>query len=268
MPVTNNLSGAKGSGEKMTVWVTGASSGIGAALVRALVAEGHFVIISGRNRESLLALQKPAPKLMKVLCCDVGDDTVMAEAGAALRGITDQLDLVIACAGTCEYDDDLSLDIASYRRVFDANFFGVVNTLREALPLLATARAPVFVAVGSLSSLVGFPRAEAYGASKAALQYFMDSLRADTSHVSLHTVLARPGFIDTPLTRENDFDMPFLMAPDAAAKRILEGIRNHKRVIDFPRRLSWPLRFLGAVRPLWFGLCAPRMTRIRKLRRG
>lgn len=254
--------------DKQTIWITGASSGIGAALVHMLTGEGHFVIISGRNRDALLELQKPAPKLVKVLPCDVGDDASMAEAGALLRGITDQLDLVIACAGTCEYDDDLSLDIASYRRVFDSNFFGVVNTLRVALPLLNNVRAPVFVALGSLSSVVGFPRAEAYGASKAALQYFMDALRADTSNVALRSVLVRPGFIDTPLTRENDFEMPFLMAPDEAARRILSGIRRGRSVIDFPRRMSWPLRLLGFLRPVWFAVCAPRMTRIKKLRRG
>ncbi|MBB5210221.1 SDR family NAD(P)-dependent oxidoreductase [Microbulbifer hydrolyticus] len=253
---------------KKTIWVTGAGSGIGAALVRSLVADGHFVIVSGRSRDALLEVQKPAPKLVRVLSCDVGDDASMASAGAALREITDQLDMVIACAGVCEYDDNLSLDVDSYRRVFDANFFGVVNTLREALPLLANAREPVFAAVGSLSSVVGFPRAEAYGASKAALQYFMDAVRADTSRLPLRTVLIRPGFIETPLTRENDFNMPFLMSPEDAADRILAGLKTRKAVIDFPRRLSWPLRLLGMLRPVWFGWCAPRMTRIKKLRRA
>lgn len=251
---------------KKTVWITGAGSGIGEALVRRLVADGHFVIISGRNRDALLAVQKPAPKLVRVLSCDVGDDASMASAAAALGEITDQLDMVIACAGVCEYDDNLSLNIDSYRRVFDANFFGVVNTLRAALPLLANARAPVFAAVGSLSSVVGFPRAEAYGASKAALQYFMDAVRADVSNLPLRAVLVRPGFIETPLTRENDFNMPFLMSADDAADRILAGLKSGKAVIDFPRRLSWPLRMLGVLRPVWFRWCAPRMTRIKKLR--
>lgn len=251
---------------KKTIWITGAGSGIGEALVRRLVADGHFVIISGRNRDTLLKVQKPSPKLVRVLSCDVGDDESMSRAAAELGEITDQLDMVIACAGICEYDDNLTLDIGSYRRVFDANFFGVVNTLRSALPLLARSRAPVFAAVGSLSSVVGFPRAEAYGASKAALQYFMDAVRADTCHLPLRTVLIRPGFIETPLTAENDFNMPFMMSAEQAADRILAGLEGRKAVIDFPRRLSWPLRLLGLLRPLWFGWCAPRMTRIKKLR--
>lgn len=253
-------------GGNKIIWITGASSGIGAALVHRLVAEGHFVIISGRNRETLARIQLSSPKLIKLLVCDVGDDASMADAGYALTEITDQLDLVIACAGICEYEDDLELDVKRYRRVFDANFFGVVNTLHQALPLLANSRAPVFAAVGSLSSVVGFPRAEAYGASKAALSYFMDSVRADTSRVRLRTVLIRPGFIDTPLTKSNDFSMPFLMSPEQAADRILRGLSGNQSVIDFPRRLSWPLRILGFLRPVWYRLCAPRITRIRKLR--
>ena len=249
------------------IWVTGASSGIGRALVLRLAERNNFVVVSSRNREALLDLQKAAPTRIRVLDCDVADDADMQRAGEELTGITDQLDLVICCAGTCEYDNDLQLDIASYRRVFDVNFFGAVNSLRLALPLLANGKAPVFAAVGSLSSVVGLPRAEAYGASKAALAYFLDAVRADASHLPLKVVHIRPGFIDTPLTESNDFAMPFLMTVEQAAERIERGLVQGKHRIDFPRRLSWPLRFLGFFRFLWFRYCAPRMTRIRAMRK-
>ncbi|GAA5524479.1 fatty acyl-CoA reductase [Microbulbifer aestuariivivens] len=250
-----------------TIWITGASSGIGKALALRLAKNNNFVIVSSRGRDSLLELQKTAPKNIRVLDCDVGDDKAMEEAGDRLASLTDHLDMVFACAGTCEYDDGLKLKLESYRRVFDANFFGVVNTLRQALPLLSHSKQPVFAAVGSLSSVVGFPRAEAYGASKAALGYFLDSVRADTSRVRLHVAHIRPGFIDTPLTKSNDFDMPFMMTPDAAAESIEKGVLRGRHIIDFPRRLSWPLRFLGFFSSLWFGICTPRMTRIRSLRK-
>lgn len=254
----------------MTIWITGASSGIGEALVRKLVEQNNFLIVSSRGRENLLALQKLAPQRIRVISCDIGNDQEMKRVKGELAELTDQLDLVIACAGICEYDDDLKLDVASYRRVFDVNFFGVVNTLRLALPLLARSRVPaytpVFAAVGSLSSIIGMPRAEAYGASKAALGYFLDAVRADTSRVSLRVVHIRPGFIATPLTAENDFSMPFLMSPEQAADRIIAGLHSGADVIDFPRRLSWPLRLLGCFRGLWFRLFAPRITRINQLR--
>ncbi|MFV8783718.1 SDR family NAD(P)-dependent oxidoreductase [Microbulbifer sp. SA54] len=252
------------------IWITGASSGVGQALVKLLVKRNNFIIVSSRSRTKLLELQMLAPTRIRVLDCDVGNDEDMVRAQRALSELTDQLDLVIACAGTCEYDDGLQLDIASYRRVFDANFFGVVNTLRLALPHLARAMSPaqkpVFAAVGSLSSVVGFPRAEAYGASKAALGYFLDAVRADTSRVALSIVHIRPGFVDTPLTSTNDFSMPFLMSPESAAERILSGLEAGHKQIDFPRRLSLPLRFLGFFRTLWFRFCAPKITRIYKLR--
>lgn len=249
-----------------SIWITGASSGIGRALVCRLAARNNFIVISSRSRDKLLELQKVAPQRIRVLDCDVGDSVDMARAARELAGLTDQLDLVIAGAGVCEYDDDLQLDTASYRRVFDVNFFGAVNTLRCALPLLAGSRAPQFAAVGSLSSVVGFPRAEAYGASKAALAYFLDAVRADTSQVALQVAHIRPGFIDTPLTESNDFAMPFLMSPEQAAERIERGLARRHHTIDFPRRLSWPLRLLAFFRPLWFRLCAPRLTRIHSLR--
>ncbi|WHI49642.1 SDR family NAD(P)-dependent oxidoreductase [Microbulbifer sp. MLAF003] len=251
-----------------TVWVTGASSGIGRALALRLARHNNFVIASARRRETLVELQKCAPSRIQILDCDVADDNAMAAVPARLNEFIDHLDMVIACAGTCEYDNDLQLESAMYRRVFDANFFGVINTLRIALPLLSVSPAPIFAALGSLSSVVPFPRAEAYGSSKAALDYFLASVRADSCHTNLKVVCIRPGFVDTPLTARNDFDMPFLISPERAAIYIESGLSKGKSVIDFPRRLSWPLRFFGFFRFIWFRFCTPRISRIRTLRKN
>ncbi|MFA0792535.1 SDR family NAD(P)-dependent oxidoreductase [Microbulbifer echini] len=251
-----------------TLWITGASSGIGRALVLRFVAHNNVVIASGRRREALEELQQIAPARIHVLDCDVADDQSMAAISERLRALTDHLDTVIACAGTCEYDDDLQLENAMYRRVFDVNFFGVVNTLRCALPLLAISQSPLFAALGSLSSVVPFPRAEAYGSSKAALDYFLASVRADVCHTNLKVVLIRPGFVETPLTAENDFSMPFLISAERAAKYIEEGLARGASTIDFPHRLSLPLRFLGFFRSLWFRFCTTKISRIRTLRKN
>ncbi|WP_444922962.1 SDR family NAD(P)-dependent oxidoreductase [Microbulbifer sp. DLAB2-AF] len=251
-----------------TLWVTGASSGIGRALVLRLAEHNNFVIASGRRREALEELQQLAPTHIRILDCDVADDSGMASTFERLKDLTDHLDTVIACAGTCEYDDDLQLETTMYRRVFDANFFGVVNTLHCALPLLAVSASPVFAALGSLSSLVPFPRAEAYGSSKAALDYFLASVRGDVCHTNLKVVLIRPGFVDTPLTAQNDFDMPFLISAEQAAEYIEVGLARRKSIIDFPLRLSLPLRFLGFFRSLWFRFCTPKISRIRTLRKS
>ncbi|WP_445358591.1 SDR family NAD(P)-dependent oxidoreductase [Microbulbifer sp. ANSA005] len=251
-----------------TIWITGASSGIGRSLTLRLVEQNNFVIASSRRLDALTELQNIAPSRLRVLDCDLSDDAVMPGVTRRLADFTDHLDMVIACAGTCEYDDDLQLDVTMYRRVFDGNFFALVNTLKCAQPLLAASRSPVFAALGSLSSVVPFPRAEAYGSSKAAVAYFLESVRADTSLTPLRVVHIRPGFVDTRLTQRNDFDMPFLMTPEQAAERIEQGLCGVGHTVDFPKRLSWPLRFLGFFSSIWFRFCVPQMTRIRTLRKN
>ena len=82
-----------------------------------------------------------------------------------------------------------------------------------------------------------FPKAEAYGASKAALQYFFSSLRIDLAPEKIDVTVVNPGFVDTPLTRQNDFDMPFLMDVDEAAKRVISNLDARPRSYSFPKRL-------------------------------
>lgn len=243
------------------VWVTGATSGIGGALVAQLVAAGNFVIASGRNKEALGKLAAEQGCRVKTLYFDVTEPNLEV-TGAALSDITDYLDCVIACAGVCEYENDLSFDPAMYQRVFDTNFLGVIRTLHLAKPLLLNSQVcGQFVAVGSLSSTLPFPRAEAYGAAKAALEYFVKAARIDLCHQALDVALVRPGFVSTPLIGGNDFAMPFMLTPEQAASRIIAGVNKRKAVIDFPRRLSWPLRFLGLFDGLWVRLVGPRITR-------
>jgi NAD(P)-dependent dehydrogenase (short-subunit alcohol dehydrogenase family) len=247
------------------IWITGASSGIGEALARQLSAMGNFVIITARNRTSLQQQVLASGGRMSALPLDVtADDGVWAEAGVHLRGITDYLDAVICCAGACEYEDRLDFNPAMYQRVLDVNFLGVVKTLHLAMPLLKKSKkTPCVVAIGSLSSAVPLPRAEAYGASKAALEYFIKSLQTDTGHIPLRAVLVRPGFVATDMTRNNDFSMPFLLSPEKAAAIIIRELGKGRTLIDFPRRLSWSLRLAGLCFGLWRGWAAPRITRIR-----
>jgi NAD(P)-dependent dehydrogenase (short-subunit alcohol dehydrogenase family) len=245
-------------------WVTGASSGIGRALVKELVAAGNFVIASGRNKEVLCQLAGELGRYVKPFVFDVSSSSGLEAAKLQLGEISDYLDGVIACAGICEYEDTLLFDPLMYERVFEANFLGVIRTLHLAKPLLERSeRKPQFVAVGSLSSVLPFPRAEAYGAAKAALQYFVKAASIDLSHQKLQIILARPGFVATPLTGGNDFSMPFLMTPTEAAECIIKGMAAHKKIIDFPRRLSWPLRFLGMFDGLWCRFVGPKLTRFR-----
>lgn len=248
------------------IWITGASSGIGRSLAMMLCAQGNYVIVSARNDEKLQKMAQESHGKMATLPFDLaGGDATWADAARRLRELTDYLDLVICCAGICEYEDNLRFDPALYQRTFDVNLMGVIRTFNLSLPLLRrSAVRAQFAVLGSLSSIVGLPRAEAYGASKAALEYFMRSLKADLVHLPIDFTLVRPGFVDTALTQSNDFSMPMLMSPDNAAQVIIKGIGKRRFLVDFPLRLSWTLRLCAVFFPVWCRWVAPGITRIRK----
>lgn len=248
------------------IWITGASSGIGRSLAMLLGSQGNYVIVSARDDKKLRKMARDSNGKMAILPFDLaGGDAAWEEAGKRLGDLTDYLDLVICCAGICEYEDNLRFDPSLYQRTFNINMMGVVRAFNLSLPLLRrSAVRAQFAAVGSLSSIVGLPRAEAYGASKAALDYFMRSLKADLVHLPIDITLVRPGFVDTALTKSNDFTMPLLMSPDNAAQMIIKGIGKRRFLVDFPLRVSWSLRLCALFFPAWCRWVAPGISRIRK----
>jgi NAD(P)-dependent dehydrogenase (short-subunit alcohol dehydrogenase family) len=199
---------------KKVVWVTGASSGLGRSLALALAAGGDQVIASARNQQALDQLAELDPNIVAV-ACDITDKAALESAAKRMLEISPHLDQIILNAGNCEYLDFPDPDWAAVRRVMEINFFGTVNCVEMALPLLrqATNHRPHIVAVASQVTAAPFPRSEAYGASKAAMQYFFESLRIDLVAEGIDVSVVNPGFVDTPLTRKNDFEMPFLMSP-------------------------------------------------------
>jgi short-subunit dehydrogenase len=234
------------------VWVTGASSGLGQSLARSLASEGLQVIVSARNEEALRDLAESFPSITAVPC----DTTVKGSMQSIQSRIQEEfgrLDQVILNAGSCEYLDFPEPDWQAIRRVMEVNYFGTVNCLEIALPLLRQSKEerPHIVVVASQATYAPFPRAEAYGASKAALQYFFSSLRIDLAQENIDVTVVNPGFVDTPLTRQNDFDMPFLMDVDEAAQRVINRLESRPRTYSFPKRLQ-ALLFISRLMPrLW-----------------
>jgi short-subunit dehydrogenase len=245
-----------------TIWIVGASSGIGEALAIRLMEAGNFVIVSARSEDKLTALAQRNPQRISALPMDISKEADIASISQRLQSITDYIDIVIIAAGVAEYEDGLSLDTAMYRRVFDVNFFGMVNTIAIAKPFLeASSHKGYIVGLSSLSMMIGFSRAEAYGASKAAVDYFLHSLRIDLPQRKFDVSVVRPGFVTTPMTSVNDFPMPFLMTADQAADRILRGMEKRKRLIVFPKRLSMILSLLSCLPSLWYKYLGPKTSR-------
>ena len=262
-----------------TIWVTGASSGIGRAMAEKLAQQGHRVYISGRSSQTLDDIVQQFDSTygseasinsggqLIALPCDVTDDVAMVNL-LQQAGVQD-LDTIILSAGTCEYIDLPDLDINMIRRVNETNYFGVVNACIAALPMLEiTAEAaknsscerPHIIGIGSMSSYLGFPRAEAYGSSKAAMSYFLESLRSDLGD-RMDVTVVYPGFVKTPMTDRNDFPMPFLVEVDDAADIILRKAVRRPLTIAFPARLNLLLKSMALLPRLWYLEIGKRLRR-------
>lgn len=254
------ISGTPLAGEM--VWITGASSGIGKELALQMAAAGAQVIASGRSRSELVALEAQHSGI-RGLVFDVTKPDNLGSVGKRLGALVPHLNRVVINAGTCEYFDLNTPDWEMMERVMRVNYLGAVKTLSVALPLLR--RCPAanghVVAVASMATFLPFSRAEAYGASKAALHYFMDSLRVDLQPEGIDVTVINPGFIKTPLTDKNDFPMPFLMEVSPAVSCMLKAMLRRPRQFDFPGRLKWMLVAFNCLPGLWYGLVSSRLQR-------
>jgi NAD(P)-dependent dehydrogenase (short-subunit alcohol dehydrogenase family) len=208
------------------VLITGASSGIGKQLAQDYAAEGWEVIACGRDGEKLIAVAAASPLIIPLRF----DITDLSETRQALQDV--QADLVILCAGTCEYLDDGVVEAEKVVRVMNTNFIGPVNCLDALLPRLAPGSRVALV--GSVAWLLPFSRSEAYGASKAALAFFARSLAVDLAKRQIHISLIQPGFVETPLTACNDFPMPMMVTVVQASKHIRKKLAHGASEIAFP----------------------------------
>ena len=227
------------------IWLTGASSGIGAAVAQLLLQQGHAVAVSARNVQALEQLRAQYPEQVVVLAGDLTDSQqvkAMADQLATLWGAVDQ---VIINAGTCEYLDAADFQASMIERVMRANLFSSAYCVEAALPLLRKAEQPHIVAVCSSVTYLPLPRAEAYGASKAAMRYLFQSLRIDLADEGIDITLVSPGFVDTPLTQQNDFPMPMRWPVDKAARHIVTRLPQRPMEIAFPGPFIAALRVLG-----------------------
>jgi len=234
------------------IWITGASSGLGLALAKELLKQGNRLIVTARSREKLEHLSGISPDNVWIVVSDISNSQSAEDLKHKLAQITPIIDTVILNAGNCEYIDIDHFDMDSVERVTQVNYLGFARCVYAALPLLLKSeKQPHLVGISSASAYFGLPRAEAYGASKAALSYFLDSLRVDLHHKGVVVSTVYPGFVDTPLTRKNDFPMPGIVSTEKAVKIILYGMMKMRNQISFPFLLVIFLKFLKLIPYSW-----------------
>lgn len=222
------------------IWLTGASKGIGYQLATSLHQQGAKLILSSRDTSKLDEFSE----VMRV-DCDVTNQEQIQNVVDKIEHRYGQLDCIILNAGDAEYVDIHHFNSGPYRRMIEVNFFSQVIAVECCLPLLRKSRSPYIVAMSSSVAWTGLSRGHAYSASKAASRNFFQGLALDLSKEGIAVSIISPGFVRTPLTDKNDFPMPFLMEPEAAAKRILAGMQNQTHEIHFPRRFTWLLKLIS-----------------------
>lgn len=227
------------------VWITGASSGLGAALARACIAAGDQVWLSARpgpRLDDTVAALGPRAHALPV---DVTERAALTAALATLERAAGLPDLVILNAGTYRPLGLANLDPAAIRALFALNVFAVSDALAWLGPRLAARGHGQVALVGSVAADIGLPYAGPYSASKAALVRLAQALRPEFERAGLVLTLVEPGFVRTPLTAKNDFPMPFMLDADDAARRILRGLARQRFRVRVPWTMSLLMRLLA-----------------------
>ena len=240
------------------VGVTGASVGIGRAVVTELARRGAKVVASARNEQALNQLAADClPRTVHVLPLDVTDRQANLRAAETIQQRFGGLDIAFFNAGTCEYVDMANFDSALFERTMQTNFLSMVYGIEAVLPLLRTSREAQLVGMSSTVAYRGLPRTEAYGASKAAIKHLFESLQIDLKQEGISVSVVCPGFVRTPLTDRNDFPMPFRVEAEEAAKQIVDGMEAKTPEIHFPKRFSIPFKLLSLLpNRLYVALCS------------
>lgn len=236
------------------VWLVGASSGIGAALAGELARRGARVALSARSVDKLRALGIDGALLLP---CDATDTADLAAARASLLAAWRGVDLVIYLAGDYVPMRAADFDLGVAEKVVRVNFNGAMRLAATVLPDLPVGGGIAFVA--SVAGYRGLPRALAYGPGKAALIHFAECLHLDLAPQGIGVWVVNPGFVATQLTARNDFAMPALLTPEAAALATVDGFRTGNFEIHYPKRFTRVMKLLAL---LPYGLYFPLVRRL------
>lgn len=213
----------------MKLFITGASSGIGAALARNYAGRGATLGLAARRGDELKHLAAGLPGESFVYPLDVTDAAALAEAGTDFMAKAGTPDIVIANAGisvgTLTQEAE---DLSAMARVLRVNVVGMANTFHPFIEPMLAERRGILAGIASVAGIRGLPGAGAYSASKAAAIAYLESLRVELRGSGVKVVTVLPGYIETPMTAKNPYPMPFLLPADEAARRIA-------RVIDAGR---------------------------------
>lgn len=241
-----------------SVWLIGASSGIGLATAHALHTAGARVVVSARNAALLQQFVDAHPGAQAVVV-DVTDAPAMTAAAQYVQA-QQGLDVVLYCAGHYKAMRASDFALSEMLRHQDINYNGALHLLDAVLPVLVAQQSGHLSFISSVAGWQGLPNSLAYGPTKAALIHLAEILYYDLAPLGVGVSIINPGFVQTPLVRDNNFTMPALIQPEQAAREILKGWRQGQFHIHFPKRFSRVLLCLRWLPYRWYFALVRRAT--------
>ena len=229
-----------------SVWITGASSGIGAELALQLARGGVTVAASARSADKLATLAVREPRI-KPYPVDVTDRVAMGETARRIAAELPQIDLAILNAGIGSFASASRFSAEKAAATMAVNYLGTANALEPLIPMMIERGRGHLAFVASVAGYRGMSKAATYGASKAAVINLAESLAIDLGPRGITVSVVNPGFVDTPMTEGNPFPMPFLMPVDEAAARIIRGLEKRRFEVAFPWQVVTMLKLARLV---------------------
>lgn len=225
------------------VYITGASSGLGEHLALELAQRGHDLGLLARREERLVDLASRIQAVgvrASLAVADVTDDAGLRTALRQLETALGPPEICVANAGVNGRFDVHAFDMERARYTFEVNVFGAMRTAAAVLPGMLERDSGHLVVISSVAANRGLPKSAPYSASKAAITAFWEGMRLDLAHTGVRCTTIHPGFVETPLTDQNEFHMPFKLKPDDAARRMADAIEGRRAHFTYP----WQMRVL------------------------
>jgi len=249
--------------DNKTIWITGASSGIGKALAIKFAKEGWKVAISAR-REKLLEEISKSQNNIDYFQLDVTDSEKCKIVFNEIKKKIGDINISVFCTGIHDPNSEKKLNLEKVRKIMEVNFFGTVNSINAVYDYYKEKKSGQISIVSSVAGYRGLPAAGAYCASKSALSSFAESLYFDLKRFNVRVSLVSPGFIKTPMTDQNDFPMPMIKSPEFAAEQMFKGLTKSKSFeIHFPKSFTSLMKILKVIpNGLYFKIVEKGMKKI------
>jgi short-subunit dehydrogenase len=237
------------------IWLIGVSSGIGRALARELAGRGAILALSARRAEELHALNTELGGGHEIFPLDIGDGDAVAKTARDVFEKFQKLDAAVNLAALYSPTAVADMTLTAAAQMVQVNLMGTLALTHALIPHMRAQGHGLIALCGSVAGYRGLPNAQPYGATKAAVINFVESLRTEEAKHNITIKLINPGFVRTPLTDKNTFKMPMIIEPEEAATSLANGLLGAGFEIHFPKKFTYVMKILAALPyPLFFSL--------------